>query len=241
MISCSLSPLRSIFLCLPLFPSRSRQTSIRSLQLPRPSSRASTRCVCLADRVLHRLLHDRDPEGTCELDWLSRMKRPGDDDNPQESHFALLPHEESGERVDHDGNEPEMMARDGQGEKRNIELEYETPNTIKFLWLGTYFFFSLMLTLYNKLVLGSVRIDFHGRVHALQSGTNASISIVQVPMAVDQFTRDLRLSWDSCPAEAGLLQALALGTKRACDTSCIFGPVHSEHCRVQSVAVRPSI
>lgn len=88
------------------------------------------------------------------------MKRPGDDDNPQESHFALLPHEESGERVDHDGNEPEMTARDGQGEKRNIELEYETPNTIKFLWLGTYFFFSLMLTLYNKLVLGSFRFPW---------------------------------------------------------------------------------
>lgn len=154
------------------------------------------------------------------------MKRPGDDDNPQESHFALLPHEESGERVDHDGNEPEMMARDGQGEKRNIELEYETPNTIKFLWLGTYFFFSLMLTLYNKLVLGSVRIA-SGMISGPRTGANASISTVQVPMAVDQSARNLRLGGDGRPTKAGLLQALALGTKGASDLGCVFGPLHS--------------
>jgi hypothetical protein len=39
---------------------------------------------------------------------------------------------------------------------RPVELEYETPNTVKGIWLGTYFFFSLLLTLYNKLILGSV-------------------------------------------------------------------------------------
>jgi hypothetical protein len=36
----------------------------------------------------------------------------------------------------------------------NLEHEYSIPSTVKFAWLGTYFFFSLLLTLYNKLVLG---------------------------------------------------------------------------------------
>jgi hypothetical protein len=86
------------------------------------------------------------------------MKRPGDDDDPKEAHFNLLPHEESGGRADQNEDQ-KMIAEEesGRREKQKVELEYETPNTIKFIWLGTYFFFSLMLTLYNKLVLGSVR------------------------------------------------------------------------------------
>lgn len=39
---------------------------------------------------------------------------------------------------------------------QNLDHEYSIPSTIKFTWLGTYFFFSLLLTLYNKLVLGMV-------------------------------------------------------------------------------------
>lgn len=90
------------------------------------------------------------------------MERPSaDDDNPREATFALLPDEEAASIADHDNDrdgEDDSMIRHAEGddEKRNVELEYETPNTVKFLWLGTYFFFSLMLTLYNKLVLGSV-------------------------------------------------------------------------------------
>ena len=42
---------------------------------------------------------------------------------------------------------------------RNLDHEYSVPSTIKFAWLGTYFFFSLLLTLYNKLVLGMVSFD----------------------------------------------------------------------------------
>ncbi|KAF7545351.1 hypothetical protein G7046_g9584 [Stylonectria norvegica] len=38
---------------------------------------------------------------------------------------------------------------------QNLDHEYSIPSTIKFAWLGTYFFFSLLLTLYNKLVLGT--------------------------------------------------------------------------------------
>ena len=43
---------------------------------------------------------------------------------------------------------------------QNLEHEYSIPTTVKFTWLGTYFFFSLLLTLYNKLVLGMVSF-FH--------------------------------------------------------------------------------
>ncbi|OAA39171.1 hypothetical protein NOR_06431 [Metarhizium rileyi] len=38
--------------------------------------------------------------------------------------------------------------------EQNLDHEYSIPSTTKFTWLGTYFFFSLLLTLYNKLVLG---------------------------------------------------------------------------------------
>ncbi|PHH67094.1 hypothetical protein CDD81_4489 [Ophiocordyceps australis] len=36
----------------------------------------------------------------------------------------------------------------------NLDHEYSIPAAVKFTWLGTYFFFSLLLTLYNKFVLG---------------------------------------------------------------------------------------
>ncbi|KAJ5373713.1 Drug/metabolite transporter [Penicillium concentricum] len=37
-----------------------------------------------------------------------------------------------------------------------IDPEYQTPTSVKFMWLGSYFLFSMLLTLYNKLLLGSV-------------------------------------------------------------------------------------
>ncbi|KAM0459866.1 hypothetical protein ACHAPV_000116 [Trichoderma viride] len=39
-------------------------------------------------------------------------------------------------------------------QNQNLDHEYSIPSTVKFTWLGTYFFLSLVLTLYNKLVLG---------------------------------------------------------------------------------------
>ena len=38
-------------------------------------------------------------------------------------------------------------------------VEYSVSANVKFGWLTAYFFFSLILTLYNKLVLGVVRLD----------------------------------------------------------------------------------
>jgi hypothetical protein len=79
-------------------------------------------------------------------------------DDARDSQFGLLPHEEAGEGSYEDKYEDEYEDKyeAGPGQKRSVELEYETPNSVKFIWLGTYFFFSLLLTLYNKLVLGSV-------------------------------------------------------------------------------------
>lgn len=48
---------------------------------------------------------------------------------------------------------------DANGNGKNLDHEYSVPSTVKFAWLGTYFFFSLALTLYNKAVLGMVSLD----------------------------------------------------------------------------------
>lgn len=50
-------------------------------------------------------------------------------------------------------------ARAEPPKNQNLEHEYSIPSTVKFAWLGTYFFFSLLLTLYNKLVLGMVSLQ----------------------------------------------------------------------------------
>lgn len=54
--------------------------------------------------------------------------------------------------------EPMDLEANGSSEDKaqNLDHEYSIPSTIKFAWLGTYFIFSLALTLHNKLVLGSV-------------------------------------------------------------------------------------
>lgn len=41
---------------------------------------------------------------------------------------------------------------------QNLDHEYSIPSTVKFTWLGAYFFFSLLLTIYNKLVLRVVSL-----------------------------------------------------------------------------------
>jgi hypothetical protein len=43
----------------------------------------------------------------------------------------------------------------------STEPEYQTPTSVKFAWLGSYFLFSMLLTLYNKLLLGSVRMTLN--------------------------------------------------------------------------------
>ncbi|UNI23633.1 hypothetical protein JDV02_009440 [Purpureocillium takamizusanense] len=68
---------------------------------------------------------------------------------------ALLTPEEQDRESKVEGHDVEGAA--GQEEPpqdQNLDHEYSIASTVKFTWLGTYFFFSLLLTLYNKLVLG---------------------------------------------------------------------------------------
>jgi hypothetical protein len=65
---------------------------------------------------------------------------------------------------DLDKSEPMDIEASGRGESDkppNLDHEYSIPSTIKFAWLGTYFLFSLALTIHNKLVLGSVSRSCH--------------------------------------------------------------------------------
>lgn len=76
--------------------------------------------------------------------------------NSQEPVPLLTPEEQVAE------TKPEPMdveADAGSAEApkdKNLDHEYSVASSVKFAWLGTYFFFSLLLTLYNKLVLGMV-------------------------------------------------------------------------------------
>lgn len=83
----------------------------------------------------------------------SHSRSPSRSSTKEDQHFSHHPRSESqvGLRQDTDAD---VRIRDSDA--RPVEVEYETPNTVKGVWLGTYFFFSLLLTLYNKLVLGSV-------------------------------------------------------------------------------------
>ncbi|KAI9898993.1 hypothetical protein N3K66_005454 [Trichothecium roseum] len=75
--------------------------------------------------------------------------------NSQEP-VALLTPEEQERGLD----KPEPLdveneaGRDEPPKDKNLDHEYSVASSVKFAWLGTYFFFSLLLTIYNKLVLG---------------------------------------------------------------------------------------
>lgn len=74
----------------------------------------------------------------------------------EEHHFYHHARSESQVGMREDTEADVRIRSAGGNNSRPVEVEYETPNTVKGIWLGTYFFFSLMLTLYNKLILGSV-------------------------------------------------------------------------------------
>lgn len=70
---------------------------------------------------------------------------------------ALLTPEEREQEVKPEPADLEAEAgRVDAPKDNNLDHEYSIPSHVKFTWLGTYFFFSLLLTLYNKLVLGMV-------------------------------------------------------------------------------------
>lgn len=84
----------------------------------------------------------------------------------------------------------DMEANAGREEppqdEKNLGHEYTIPTAVKFTWLGAYFVLSLLLTIYNKLVLGVVRDILNAsrtRCNLENLKTVANIGLVSLPMA----------------------------------------------------------
>jgi hypothetical protein len=71
----------------------------------------------------------------------------------EEAELALLSNEDS---LSITGSDDLEANQKDANTTTATEPEYQTPTTVKFIWLGAYFLFSMLLTMYNKLVLGSV-------------------------------------------------------------------------------------
>lgn len=85
-------------------------------------------------------------------------------EDQQEAELALLSSEDdSASNTSLD--DLEANRRDEPITNHNTAPEYQTPTTVKFIWLTCYFGFSMALTIYNKLVLGSVRVIANGGRH----------------------------------------------------------------------------
>ncbi|KAJ5344806.1 Drug/metabolite transporter [Penicillium brevicompactum] len=78
-------------------------------------------------------------------------------DEQEEAELALLS-SDSGSVTGSDDLEANHKVE--QSTPTTTEPEYQTPTSVKFMWLGSYFFFSMMLTLYNKLILGSFKFPW---------------------------------------------------------------------------------
>lgn len=77
----------------------------------------------------------------------------------EEAELALLGSEESdGSDSITDVDDLEAQQKPEQDDAQSAAPEYQTPTTLKFLWITAYFGFSMALTIYNKFILGSVRL-----------------------------------------------------------------------------------
>ncbi len=74
----------------------------------------------------------------------------------------------------------------GDSEAQISALEYTIPNSTKFIYLALYFTLNLVLTLYNKVVLGNVREKNNDGllppVHPQNDGLHPSVH--EAPQAV---------------------------------------------------------
>jgi hypothetical protein len=75
------------------------------------------------------------------------------EDRREQAASLLDPHEKPRHEMEIEDSAAAGASKDGQ-KHSGLGVEYSVASTVKFAWLGTYFFFSLMLTLYNKIVLG---------------------------------------------------------------------------------------
>ncbi|KAH7321365.1 triose-phosphate transporter family-domain-containing protein [Stachybotrys elegans] len=78
-----------------------------------------------------------------------------------EEPVALLTPEEQEREAKTEDHDIEANATAAKNPRaQNLDHEYTVPTTVKFAWLGTYFFISLALTLYNKVVLGTFKFPW---------------------------------------------------------------------------------
>ncbi|KAJ5595667.1 hypothetical protein N7450_002125 [Penicillium hetheringtonii] len=84
------------------------------------------------------------------------MHRKSED---QESELALLSNDDTSSITDPEIDDQDLEAnrKDVQPAEKSAAPEYQTPNTVKFLWLTAYFGFSMGITIYNKFILGSFK------------------------------------------------------------------------------------
>ncbi|KAJ5320685.1 hypothetical protein PENANT_c073G10554 [Penicillium antarcticum] len=75
----------------------------------------------------------------------------------EEAELALLSNEDS---LSTTGSDDLEANQKDANTTTTTEPEYQTPTTVKFIWLGAYFLFSMLLTMYNKLILGSFKFPW---------------------------------------------------------------------------------
>lgn len=94
----------------------------------------------------------------------------------EEAELALLSSEDDSASITTttDLDDLEANRKDEPVINQNTEIEYQTPTTVKFIWLTCYFGFSMALTIYNKLVLGSVWISSVMAIVATANQFNSS-------------------------------------------------------------------
>ena len=122
----------------------------------------------------------------------------------EEAELALLSNEDSLSTTGSD--DLEANQKDENTTATTLEPEYQTPTTMKFVWLGAYFLFSMLLTMYNKLILGSVSMVLRTCLSRL-----TMVSTVQIPLAPNVSTYQLRLGRHLRIVEAWILQIVQIG------------------------------
>lgn len=75
----------------------------------------------------------------------------------EEGHGLLIGDEKHGEEsYDLEANNDAATQQQSDADRNRNPVEYTISPQVKFGWLSAYFMFSLVLTLYNKLILGAV-------------------------------------------------------------------------------------
>lgn len=147
----------------------------------------------------------------------------------EESELALLSNDDSTSSSEIDDLEANTKV---EQTSKDAEPEYQTPTTLKAIWLTAYFGLSMALTIYNKLILGSVRRDSKASSLLL-----LTMLTVQSSMAPNLPPHNCLGTRDTRHVENGVLQALKTQFEGAYYSGCIFCALHIEHRYVKSIIV----